>query len=332
MSTCSYSLDKQSLPPCIVPQINKYKNLTSFVSGNQQSSKLDSIPVDLGCINFNLADQSISLVVDNCINCFACIFTCPGNRINFTEEYVPTSSCSDFTSRTNSETGRIKNSQILFNSHQKHFPMTSKFSSFDEFSAIDETRNISVWSATTLKFIFGDKCIVGTEIPTTIKHRDRDGRLDIGVFTGTQLLVAESKISLRKMLAEGRYISQLIAYQEELSTLKLVQEGKIIAKKFLLIGGEETDLLPPTHKLCTSKVGNSADIFYQAVLKNDFVFVSARGLMALASAKLISPSYEASHKLINLLFNPETVGILSNTIITKSDNGVQVNDLGLLEL
>lgn len=332
MSTCSYSLDDQSLPPCIVPKINKYKNLLSFITGKAQSAKLDSVPVNLGCIKLDLPNKSISLEIDRCINCFACVFTCPGSKLNFTEEHVPTASCSDYLHRSSDEKDRIKQSQILFNSQQKHFPLKSKYESFEDFSGIDETKNISVWAATTLKFIFGEDSIVGTEIPMAIKQRDRDGRLDIGVLAGNHLLVAESKISLRKMLAEGRYISQLIAYEEELSTLDSIKHRKIIAKKFLLIGGDETDLLPPTHNLCTAKVGNNAEIFYDAVLKNNFVFVSARGLLALASAESISSSFNASSKFIELLFNPSTIGILSNTVIKKTANEITVEEIGLMDL
>lgn len=72
------------------------------------------------------------------------------------------------------------------------------------------------------------------------------------------------------MLDEGRYISQLLAYEEEIvSTLKDILSD-VTHYKFLLIDGAESDLLPQHHPACTSKTGNLSDKFYQSVIDNHF--------------------------------------------------------------
>ena len=113
------------------------------------------------------------------------------------------------------------------------------------------------------------------------------------------------------MMAEGRYESQMIAYETE---LEQVDDG-IRRAKFLVIGGRECDLLPSFVKGSTS--GPRADLFYSVLRKHDLFFFSANALLALGLQKLYISineySLEALYPIIN---NNRFIGLLSSGVVT----------------
>ena len=118
------------------------------------------------------------------------------------------------------------------------------------------------------------------------------------------------------MLDEGRYISQLLAYEEEIvSTLKDILSD-VTHYKFLLIDGAESDLLPQHHPACTSKTGNLSDKFYQSVIDNHFFFISANALYSLGLLRLFKGDSYSIEDLAGTIFAKDNIGLLSSGLIS----------------
>jgi hypothetical protein len=247
--------------------------------------------------------------------------SCPGGLINFTDTLKATPSCSNFAGLSDPELTLIRDKLVNFTGETLD-SCNNKYLSFEKYTGINETKNISVWGGSIAKYIFGGSAKLGLEIPLRINGRDRNGRLDICVLSPSALVVIEAKVSLRKLMAEGRYEAQILAYDEELATLNLENAYKVASIRLLLIGDNETDLLPQEHDLCSSKVGNMSQNFYKSIIKNGIKFISARGLLSLAMSKFINPNFLADEYFIDAFNDPNTIGLLSNTLVKKNGNNI----------
>ena len=252
----------------------------------------------------------------------------PRWKINFSGGLKAVPSCSSFSGHSKIELAEIQTHLINFSENSLD-SFNAKYKSFEKYTGIQETANISVWGGNTARYLFGINEKIGLEIPLTIEGRDRNGRLDICVLAQDTLIVMEAKIGLKKLMAEGRYESQILAYNEELSGLELKSKYKVSSIKLLLIGDDEKDLLPQDHELCSSKVGNLSQNFYQSILKHNIQFISARGLLSLAMAKFANQNHSADKIFLNAFKDPNTVGLLSNTLIKKRGDEVYLESLNL---
>lgn len=327
--TCTYQPTPVGLPPCLVFTHKAYKNLPIFLSNDASvKSKDELLSNEINCISFNKSLNQININEDHCISCGSCAFSCPGGKINFKDGLKAFPSCSSFSGHSDKELEEIKDHLISFNEDSLE-SFNPKYKSFEKYTGIKETTNISVWGGNAVRYLFGDDAKVGLEIPLTIGGRDRNGRLDICVLYEKTLIVMEAKIGLKKLMAEGRYEAQILAYEEELLGLKLDEVQKISSIKLLLVGDDEKDLLPQDHELCTSKVGNLSQIFYKSILKHDIQFISARGLLSLAMSKFINPNSSANRIFIDVFKDPNTVGLLSNTVVKRKGDKVYLESLNL---
>jgi len=327
--TCVYQLTPSGLPPCLLFTHKTYKNLSKFLNGNDAGKDKDELlSNEINCISYSKKFNSISINQDQCITCGSCAFSCPGGLINFTDELKADSSCSEYKERSKNELISIQNQLINFSGNNLD-SLNSRFKSFEKYTGIKETTNISVWSGNVAKYIFGDNARVGLEIPLTIGGRDRNGRLDVCVLSSGALIVMEAKIGLKKLMAEGRYEAQILAYEEELSGLKLKEDYSVDPIKLLLVGDDEKDMLPQDHDLCSSKVGNLSNLFYKSILTHRIQFISARGLLAFAMSKLISPKKKVDRIFIETFRDLNTVGVLSNTVIKRDGDRVYLEPLNL---
>ena len=320
LNKCQYELVDGDYPPCTIFSHNKYKNINAFLSNEDSTqSKKESLPLQLDCIKFDRKVESMNILTSNCIGCTACLVLCPGNKINITKGLIAESSCSNTFSRTSQEVEIITNNFINFTGTRLESKNTN-YSSFEEFTSVNETSNISIWAGIMLQFIFGDRAKLGLEINFPIKGRDRDGRLDICVIDDETILLIESKISLTKLISEKRYVAQILSYEEEMKELLANQNKNFNFIKLLLIGGDETDLLPPDHELCTSKVGNLGMIFYGSLMKTGIQFISSRALLSLAMKKIINKNDDINAVLIGIFSNSKNIGLVSNLIVEADDN------------
>ena len=327
--TCSYQPSPVGLPPCLVFTHKIYKNLPIFLSDEGKAkSKDELLSNEIDCISYDKKLNAISINQDQCLSCGSCAFSCPGGKINFTDGLKAVPSCSSFSGHSKVELAEIQAHLINFSDNSLD-SINAKYKSFEKYTGINETTNISIWGGNTARYLFGINQKIGLEIPLTIGGRDRNGRLDICVLTSDTLIVMEAKIGLKKLMAEGRYESQILAYDEELSGLMLEGKYKFSSIKLLLIGDNENDLLPQDHELCSSRVGNLSNNFYKSILKHKIQFISARGLLSLAMAKFTKPNKSIDKIFINAFKDKNTIGLLSNTLIKRRGDEVYLESLNL---
>jgi NAD-dependent dihydropyrimidine dehydrogenase PreA subunit len=313
---CLYDYESK-LPPCVILRVYKFSYLSDFITDNK--SKLNDLAVALKieCIEFK--GNHIDIRNENCINCMFCVFGCPGNNIEIRNDFSLKAMCSNFTLDYDDKLGSSILDKLFFGEfielpkiRLQQFKV--KYKSFEDFTSKDETTNIAVWGANTLKYLSkSNNPRIGLEVGMKISSRDRGGRLDICMLNENLLFVAEAKISFDKMMNEGRFEAQLIAYEEELKAT--TTDTNISYYKFLLIGGPESDLLPYSHKDCTSKVGNRATLFYDTVIKNDFFFISSNALLSLSLLKLFKGDMYSIENIYKEIFKDGIIGLLSSGLV-----------------
>lgn len=317
---CLYA-DNRLDAPCAFLQMYKYSYLADFIEDEKHSKgkSSHSIPLLVSCLKESKDSISRFSVKDECcINCMFCVFGCVGNRILLSNRFHPKKFCYDITAEELLELEQTASK--LFKGTIIQLPKVPisqlyvKFKSFEAFTAVDETKNIAVWTANAMKFLSSSlEPRLSLEVGLHINQRDRGGRLDVSLLNTRDkfLFVAETKVDFNHMMAEGRYESQMIAYETELEQL----DDGIKRAKFLVIGGRECDLLPSSVKGSTS--GPRADFFYSVLHKHDLFFFSANALLALGLQKLyISIKDYSLEALYPVIKNNRFVGILSSGVVT----------------
>ena len=317
---CLY--DFSDIPPCIQFTVKKYPYLIDFLNDISKQDRRLMISHKIDCIEFK--HNHIDIRNENCINCMFCVFSCPGSKIEIRSDWSLKSMCSNFKIDYKDRIG-IEIINNFFNGQFLQLPSirTSqfkiKYKSFSDFTEKDETENISVWGANTLKFLsIESNPRLGLEVGMKIQSRDRGGRLDICLLSGNNLFVAEAKVSFDKMISEGRYIAQMIAYEEEITqTLKGFELNHY---KFLLIGGKESDLLPQSNANCTAKVGNRSQKFYETLVQHNLFFISTNALLTLGLLKLFKGDDYSIDRIFSKIFTNTSYGLISSGLIVKEGN------------
>ena len=262
-----------------------------------------------------------------------CVFACPGNKIKINNDFSLFAKCSDFQYDEDNFidssvlSSFFKKKIILFDK-LKNRSLDIKYKHFNEFTGVNETKNISVWGANTFKYLVINKDPrLALEVGMKITNRGRGGRLDIVLMSNDIVFFIEAKVSFRKMVDEKRYVSQLIAYEEEIKSIFLKSYENKNYFKILLIGGNETDLLPQNHNDCTTKIGNESSEFYKNIVENKFYFVSANALLCLGLLKLNFGDKYSIDNLVNLLFKPNVIGLLSYGLIINNNNQFSIQSI-----
>jgi NAD-dependent dihydropyrimidine dehydrogenase PreA subunit len=319
---CPFEFSK--LPPCIVVRTFQWAYLKDFLLDNRKKNTVTDLVVshNIDCIEFK--QNYISIKNTNCISCMFCVFGCPSNYIEIQQNFELVAMCSNFKVDYKN---KISDNQLdsYFKGKFLALPIVTfshlkvKYKDFKSFTEVDETKNISVWGANTIKFLSKyDNNRIGLEIKMNIQNRDRGGRLDICLLSENYLIVAEAKISFKKMMQESRYLSQMLAYEEEITNT--LESLNISTKyyKFLLIGGNETDLLPPSHPNCTSNEGNQATLFYDNLKKHSLFFISANALLNLGILKLFKGNNFAIENILDNI-SKNGLGLLSAGFVNREE-------------
>ena len=314
VGTCPFPYDS-NLPKCINLEINSYYNLLNFFLDKPNGVQNLIIATTLQCIE----NKKNHIVINEkkCIRCLFCVFACPDNLIEIRENLEVLAKCSNY----NSNYGNIL-SHNFYNSFFKgnlialpvldisHFNV--RFRSLEDFTEIDEIKNLSMWAANLIKYLsFSKRARIGKEINMMISKRARGGRLDICLLSDDHLMVFESKVNFTKMMSEDRYLTQMLAYESEIQNTIRKLERKINYKKILLIDGSETDLMPPNHPYCTSKIGNQSSIFYNNLVRYKLFFISSESLFLLSILKLFKGNEYSLEKIIDKYFNSNIYGLTS---------------------
>lgn len=317
---CLYA-DNRFDAPCAFLQMYKYSYLANFIDDERHNKgkSSHSIPLLVNCLKKGEDTVSRFSVKDECcINCMFCVFGCVGNRILLTNRFHPKKFCYDITAEELSELE--KTASKLFKGSFIQLPkvpisqLSVKYKSFESFTAVDETKNIAVWTANAMKFLsMSLEPRLSLEVGLRIYNRDRGGRLDVSLLNtiDNYLFIAETKVDFNHMMAEGRYESQMIAYETELEQVK----DNIKRAKFLVIGGRECELLPSSVRGSTS--GPRSDLFYSILRKHKLFFISANALLALGLQKLyISINDYSLESLYPIINSEKYVGLLSSGVVT----------------
>lgn len=318
---CLYA-DNRLDAPCAFLQMYKYSYLANFIEDEKHSKgkSSHSVPLVVSCLkNGEDGVSKFSVKDECCINCMFCVFGCVGNRILLSNKFHPSRFCYDISAEELSELEMASSS--IFKGTFIKLPkvpvglLSVKYKCFEAFTAVDETKNIAVWTANAMKFLSTSlEPRLSLEVGLRIDQRDRGGRLDVSLLNirDNYLFVAETKVDFNHMMAEGRYESQMVAYETELEQVK----DRIKRAKFLVIGGRECDLLPSSAQGSTS--GPRADLFYSVLRKHKLFFFSANALLALGLQKLyVSNSDYSLESLFPIINNNEYVGLLSSGVVTR---------------
>jgi NAD-dependent dihydropyrimidine dehydrogenase PreA subunit len=316
---CLYADNYQSAP-CITVKTCKYSYIQTFLNGDKKQDKDYSVPLKIDCLKIGINNKP-SVLKERCINCMFCIFGCLGNKIIISDKFHPVEFCTDLSAEQRNE---LHNNLIvkLFKGNFIKLPSVPisafkiKYKTFSEFTSVDETENIAVWGINAMKYLSRSlEPRISLEIGLKIQERDRGRRIDISLLNISEnyLFLVETKVNFEKMMSEKRYISQLLDYETEMKKINLSNIKKC---KFLMIGGEESTLLPPNHPDCTSKVGNEIDNFYDILQKNQFFFISANAMLALGLMKLfVSCDKYNLENLFPIITNRKYVGLLSSGVV-----------------
>ncbi len=320
---CLYA-DNQGDAPCIVIPMYKYSYLEDFMEDvkHRKGVQRHSVPIKISCLKSQKDGHARFVVKDEiCINCLFCVFGCIGNKILISKKYHPLEFCYDISQ--NELEGLSVEVSMLFNGEFILLPkvplsqFSVKYKSFEDFTSVKETENIAVWTANALKFLSSSmEPRVALEVGLKISQRDRGGRLDVTLLNtkDNYLFVAETKVDFSHMMGEGRYESQMIAYETELTQ---VQNG-IKRAKFLVIGGKESDLLPTG--IIGSTAGPRGKLFYDVLREHKLFFFSANALLALGLMKLyVSIKTYSLENLYKIMIDRNYVGILSSGVVTKDE-------------
>ena len=114
----------------------------------------------------------------------------------------------------------------------------------------------------------------------------------------------------------------MVAYETE---LRQVSEN-IKRAKFLVIGGKESDLLPPG--ILGSTSGPRGKLFYDVLREHGLFFFSANALLALGLMKLyISIKSYSLENLYKIMVDKKFVGILSSGVITQDEKLIPLSQV-----
>lgn len=327
---CLYA-DSSNDAPCIVIPMYKYSYLENFIDDVRHTKGIQrhSVPIKISCLKGQQNGRGRFVVKDEtCINCMFCVFGCIGNKILISKQYHPLEFCYDITQE------ELDNLSIeiskLFKGEFIHLPkvplsqLRVKYKSFEDFTSVKETENIAVWTANALKYLSSSmEPRVALEVGVQITQRDRGGRLDVTLLNvkDKYLFIAETKVDFAHMMGEGRYESQMVAYETELRQVS----DKIKRAKFLVIGGKESDLLPPN--INGSTAGPKGKLFYEVLRKHNLFFFSANALLTLGLMKLyVSIKKYSLENLYKIMVDNGYVGLLSSGVITKDEKLIPLDN------
>lgn len=328
---CLYS-DTCLSAPCFSIQMFKYSYLPDFLEDKKKYTcpKQYSIPLKIECVKPK-ANEGFEVQESRCINCMFCVFGCTGNRIRINKTIHPEEFCYDITKeelRSLQDDFLVK----LFNGEFVKLPKVPlsqikvKYRSFKEFTSVDETTNIAVWTANAMKFLSTSlEPRVALEVGVDITDRDRNGRLDVTLYNikDNFLFVAEAKVSFEAMMADMRFEAQLLGYESELR--KNSKDGLMMCK-FLVIGGDEMDLLPSNDSRCKSR--NKSLEFYDILKKRNFFFISANAMLALGLMKMfVSQNNYSLENIYKVITDDRYLGLLSCGVVTREGNISTFDDI-----
>ncbi len=195
--------------------------------------------------------------------------------------------------------------------------LSNPYRNIEFFTKVSETKNIQPWAAGLLQNICSTPCRIGMEVHAPNELFNRDGRLDVCAITKNHMLVFETKTTLDDALRDERFVEQHAKYAPVIDKY-LSREDYLLA---IMFGGKESDLLPSTHHLCTSNIGNKAARFYKLINEFSIPFVSAHALWCLAVKYIIQgEEFQADKFFKNVFKDKNCIGLVSAGKMVRNMN------------
>jgi ferredoxin len=291
---CPFYTKKVTLS-CYVFSPGRYKSLEAFLNNNASGIARFTIAGNgnLECMDILGDPIQAKPNAKKCINCMFCVFGCPGHKYTISKTYQLSSHCNDSVGTSNwgplpeklkdAFSGKLFIEEDFQNT--TFFNPLGRYQGFDDFTSVDETKNIAVWLGNAIKFLLGSKSRVSLEIPVEIPGADRDGRIDVCGIMSDFLIACETKTNFKELMSDKRFVEQMSGYEKKLSD-ELTPRG-IRYQQYLVIGGSETDLLPPGDPRGTTTLGNDLEFFYRLLKKHKIQFISAKAFLLLGMRALL---------------------------------------------
>ncbi len=309
----------------------KYRKFYNFLIRDVIGVK-KFLTCDNTCPNaLNISEESFNINPHECIGTGLCLINSTEKILKYNEnfEIVP------FSNKIN-DIALMGKVDTFFKGIPVSLPskiLDGKISNLEAYTATNETDHMSVWASSVLNYLSTDSNkYYGLEIEIIREENPRDGRIDICVRNGSEVLIVESKVSIKKAVIESRFNLQINAYLKE--TQKIVDEYNVNFKDavkrnaVLLIGDKEADLYPSSSEYSTGNIGGYTDRFYKTVLQDNIKFVSVSALWCLMVYSVVKDKRIDWSVLFNkYLFgsaNTNHVGLLSAGVIEVTKEGIGI--------
>lgn len=251
----------------------KYKDIEAFILGNPVNNNDIEYSLVFGNCEGISENKNREISFNN--KCFGCLFCAFGNmKESFIDLFGHNQLLEIANKGFNGEIVDPVNARLI---------LGNPYRNLECFTKTAETKNIQPWAAGILQSICKKPCRVGMEIQAPNDIFDRDGRLDVCAMTNDFLMVFETKTSLDDALNDERFVEQHAKYSPVIS--KHLNNNEYFLS--IMIGGKETDLLPESHELCSSRVGEKSERFYKLISEYSIPFISANALWLLALSNLL---------------------------------------------
>lgn len=328
--------DEKGLFPFSTIDIPQYSNRPAYSKfSNFLLNKVEKheprLTCDVEIAALVAAQNSLQINTDRCIACLACLCSQrnPARLLHTDISDVIMGIVPGFAQLKSDILGHGPFSGVLKRVPPKE-TLSLKISSFDQYTSEKELTHIALWTTIMLQLLAADSnASVGKEIQIANRISPRDNRLDTCCLSNDMVLIGETKNSLDSLLQESRYRVQVPSYQAICD--ELVRKHNAVYGRhkkvmvLLVVGGQETDLLPLTHPQCTSLIGNRGRRFYNDIINYNIRFISATMLWMMAVYTFTARKRLCWDLLFPQVFaNPDVLGILSGGQVV-----IQGNQIGM---
>jgi ferredoxin len=338
-SACQYFSEDEA-PSCFGAITKKFRTFESFLKQQSIGSRQDLLPIYQQCMTRRRGEL---LITSGCIGCLHCVMGCPGRSgIISCSPKASGSGLRAIQIRVKAGCGTQQSVHDLEGIWRDIQPFSGNIvklvgldaqlgnyevQDFDSFLKVDETKRIAVWTAAMLQAIHGYQSTCGLEIPIPVDGKPRPGRVDVSIKAGPTVYAIETKTDFDDTMKDLRLFEQIPNYQTHLDSLSSKLEVPRI-KQVVVIGGDETALLPQGDPLCTSGQGGRAQVFYSQLESINSPLVSAQAILLIALRSLIDKS--TWRVLRDLLHDESLLALLTSGAVWRDGNSRRVVPLSAL--
>lgn len=198
----------------------------------------------------------------------------------------------------------------------KNRSLISQFSSFEQWSGVNEVTHISLWLLTALEVVMGRQLRVSLEVEIPLPGEPRPGRLDVVAELGTGVLILEAKTSSGDAVKDRRFVEQIPKYRKAISEAVIASGSPSNSTSILLaLGGNELDFLAENSELRVTPTGEK---LIELCNRHKIRFVTANAIWQFVALKVLGSKREidAASVLLDLGSRHDFVGLTSGGFIS----------------